>query len=338
MNDKPNLNWLHDMPKLELHVHIEGVLNVDVIEELAKKHDISMFRPKEIFYNQYKNLAEFLEMLDWLYTLIHTKEEAMKVAYSYAKYAHESNIVYAEVLTDLDLWVNIPPKEMMEGILEGFDRAFADGYTDCTFVPSIRRTESDQAIVHFVELMLKTSHSRLVGMGVDGEESLSPGSNKRLAPLLKPVKDAGYKLSAHAGESSGADGVYDAVVYLGANRIDHGVRAIEDPKVVALLVEKQIPLNVSHCSNLFTSMYEPHEHPVAELYRKGCAVNLNTDDPMTFGNRRLEVEILEVAELFGLTKGDIVKMQENAIQAAFCEKEKRDKLKQRLDNFAKATK
>ncbi len=333
MSQKHNLEWLHKMPKSELHIHLEGALSVDTIEELASDHNTPLLRPKENFYGNYKDLAEFLEMLDWLYTLVHTKEEAGKVSYAYAKYAHAHNIVYAEVLTDLDLWVNIPPKIMMEGVLEGFDRAFADGYTDCSFVPSLRRTESNEAVAHFVEIMLGTKHPRLVGMGLDGEESLSPGSNKRLGPLLKPVKKAGFGLTAHAGESSGPEGVREAIEILGADRIDHGVRGIEDPKVVALVVEKQIPLNIAYRSNLFTSMYEPHAHPVAELYRKGCPVNLSTDDPMCFGNVCLEAEILEVATQFNLSKEDIVKMQENAIKAAFCKEEKREKLRQNLSRF-----
>ncbi len=225
--------------------------------------------------------------------------------------------MYAEVIVNPSHWKNIPMEVLLSGVLEGFEEAGRDGLPDCRLLVSLRRDQSDDSARRTVDWVLAHRHPRLLGLSMDGDERLAQDSNRRLGPLLWQARDAGLGVTIHAGESSGPEGVAAALDQAGACRIDHGVRAVEDPELLERLRREQITLNVCLTSNVVGGLYTVQTHPLKQLYDSGIPVTLSTDDPKLL-DVTLCQELANAAALYGWTEGDILRLQEHAVAAAFC--------------------
>jgi len=156
-------------------------------------------------------------------------------------------------------------------------------------------------------------------LSIDGNEAAAGRTGPRFAEAFRRAGAAGLRRTVHAGESSGPEGVRDAIELLGADRIDHGVRAIEDPELVALLADRRIPLGVCPTSNLKLGVYDAIEaHPVDWLRRAGVAVSLNTDDPVLLG-ASLEGEYALCSQAFGWSDDDLRALARHSIDASFAD-------------------
>lgn len=326
-----NETLIKELPKVELHVHLEGTLSLDLILDLAKKNKVELPRPKEQLIT-FTGLADFLELLNWICSLVKDGEDAKKLAYNYAKYASGQNIMYAEVMTNPTHWKSLPYQELIVNILEGFDEAYHDGYCDCHLLVSLLRSQTKQESLELVRWMKANHHPRLAGLSVDGNEAASPQSASVLYEAFLEAKDAGFGLTVHAGESSAAEGVIEALDILGAMRIDHGVRAISDPALVKRLADNQITLNICPTSNLLELYKTLEEHPVNELYRHGIPVTISTDDPELF-NLDLCQELQRTAQAYHWTIDDLIRMEQYAINACFCSDSVKAMLHAKLDIF-----
>ena len=315
---------IRQIPKLEMHVHLEGTFDLDTICGLAEKHGVPLPRPRSALIS-FTGLADFLELLDWICSLVRDQEDVCLLARRFAAYAQEQGIVYAEVIVNPTHWKNIPLESLLAGVLKGFEEAWQAGLPDCRLLVSLRRDQSDDSAHRTVDWVLAHRHPRLLGLSVDGDERLARDSNRRFGPLLQQARAAGLGVTIHAGESSGPEGVAAALDQAGACRIDHGVRAVEDPALVERLRREQIPLNVCLTSNVLGGLYTEHTHPLKQLYDSGIPVTLSTDDP-----RLLDVtlcqELEKAAVLYGWTEADVVRLQEHAVMAAFCSAEDKKRL------------
>jgi len=322
---------LASMPKLELHIHLEGTFDLDTICELAEKSHTPLPRPREELL-QFSGLTEFLSLLDWICALVHDEEDAQTLAYRYAAYAKTQGVIYTEVIVNPSHWKNITVEKLLPSILAGFDQAAQDGLPDCRLLVSLRREQPDEEAAGTVDWVLAHPHPRLIGLSVDGNEQLSEGSNRRFAPLFAKAKAAGLGITVHAGESSGPEGVADAMDRLGAQRIDHGVRAIEDPALLERLKTQQIPLNVCFTSNVIGGLYTAQTHPLKALYQNGQLVTASTDDPMLLDLPLLK-ELTVVAEQCGWGLRELFQLQYHAVEAAFCKEAEKQALRACLDSF-----
>lgn len=322
---------LQAMPKLELHIHLEGTFDLDTICSLAQRYQMPLPRPRETLL-QFEGLSEFLAMLDCICGLAHEKDDARALAYRYAQYARSQGTVYSEVIVNPSHWKNLSAPALLTGVLEGFDQAFGDGLPDCRLLVSLRREQSIQSAGEMVDWMLSHPHPRLVGLSIDGNEALAADSNPRFAPLFARARQAGLGIAVHAGESSGPEGVEEALDLLHARRIDHGVRAMESPALLERLKEEKIPLNVCFTSNVVGGLYTPQSHPLGELYRGGQLVTVNTDDPMLLGISLL-TELALVADQYHWGIRDLLTLQSHGVEAAFCTEEEKAALRSRLRQF-----
>ncbi len=329
---KNNLhNYIKAMPKVELHVHLEGAFTPNLSMRLAEQAHVPLRRSKEDLFG-FTTLADFLEMLDWNCNLVRCRSDARDLAYHFCEYFHSQGIAYAEVITNPTHWANLPLAEQIGGILEGFEQAAAEDLCDCHLLVSLLRTQSTESAERTVDWVIAHPHSRLVGLSVDGNEAAAE-SNERFAPLFYRAKEAGLHRTAHAGESSGPQGVKEALDILGAERIDHGVRAIDDPKLLDRLKREHIPLNICFSSNLLGGLYTEENHPLKALYKHGIPVTINTDDPQIL-NCHLNDEIVYVATLYDWTVDDLRRLQHNAVDAAFCNREEKVKLHNMIDAYS----
>jgi adenosine deaminase len=160
-------------------------------------------------------------------------------------------------------------------------------------------------------------HRRVVALSVDGNEAVAGRTGPRFAEAFRRAGEAGLRRTVHAGESSGPEGVRDAIELLGADRIDHGVRAIEDPTLIAWLAEKRIPLGICPTSNLALGVYRSiQEHPIERLRRAGVPVSVNTDDPALLG-ASLEGEYALCRTAFGWSDDIVRAVAGTSIEASF---------------------
>ena len=324
---------LKDMPKLELHIHLEGTFDLDTICMLAAKANEPLLRPKESLL-QFDGLTDFLNLLDWICALVREKEDAKALAFRYAQYARTQGVCYSEVIINPSHWKNIDFSQLLCGVLEGFDEAENAGLPDCRLLVSLRREQDSESAVQVVDWVIKHPHHRLLGMSVDGNEALSVDSNLRFAPILQHAKDNGLHLTVHAGESSGPEGVRGALDVLHAERIDHGVRSVEDPELLQRLKDAHIALNVCFSSNVIGGLYSPQTHPLGKLFSDGQLVTVSTDDPMLLDLPLLK-ELQIVTEQYGWGINEVLQLQKNAVAAGFCTQEEKEKLYAYIDVFQK---
>ncbi len=280
-----DLARLRALPKAEVHLHLEGCFEAAVLAQWAALEGRTLPRPVETLF-QFSGLADFLEFLDLACGLASTPQRLAEHCYSLCQRLAADGTGYADVIvnpTHWHAWQGRLP-QMLEAMDAGLRAAEQDGLPPVGLCISLLRTQSAQAATELVELLSALKHPRVVALSVDGNEATAGRTGPRFAEAFKRAANAGLRRTVHAGESSGPEGVWDAVNLLGADRIDHGVRAIEDPALVALLAEKQIPLGICPSSNRVLGVYPSIEaHPVERLRLAGVAVSVNTDDPALLG-------------------------------------------------------
>ncbi len=172
-----------------------------------------------------------------------------------------------------------------------------------------------------------------MALSIDGNEATAGRTGPRFAEAFRRAAAAGLKRTVHAGESSGPEGVRDAIELLGADRIDHGVRAIEDPSVVALLVDRQIPLGICPTSNLTLGVYPSMKrHPIERLRRAGVAVSVNTDDPALL-DTSLEHEYALCRDEFAWSDEDVRAVARTSIDASFANDDVKSRLREALSRW-----
>lgn len=312
----PSSERIRAVPKIELHIHLEGTFRPERVAELAAIAGEEPPRPVDRLF-EVDNLADFLETLDWVCGLVRDEPTAEQVAYDFAAYAHDQGIVYAEVIVNPTHWSGLNTAELFTACARGFDRAQADGLGDFRLLPSILRQQSEQEARQLVQWIASAGLARIVGLSIDGNEEAAGRTGPRFASAYADAARIGLGRTAHAGESSGAEGVRDAIELLGVSRIDHGVRCLEDSAVLDLVQERNITLNVcltSNCTLLYSSL---DDHPIRELAAAGVRFTINTDDPETLGIS-LCGELQLAADHLGWSLDDLVAAQHRAIDAAFC--------------------
>jgi adenosine deaminase len=308
---------IQQLPKVELHVHLEGTIEPDRIAALAAAAGAELPRPLERIYEA-NDLSEFLAFLDWVGSLVTTPDIAAALAYEFAQRAHADHTRYAEVIVNPTHWPALSLPDLLAGIAAGFDRAQADGLTDCRILPSILRQQSAEGAEALAGHLAEYRPSRVVGLSIDGNEEVAGRTAERFERAYRIARDGGLGLTAHAGESSGPDGVRDALDVLRVDRLDHGIRAIEDAELVARLVDEGTALNVCVTSNCRRMYPDVHHHPILPLLAAGVTCTINTDDPAPM-ECSLTGEFEMVADAAALDAAGAAAITHNAITASFCD-------------------
>jgi adenosine deaminase len=240
-NTPPSLEKFKSLPKAEIHIHLEGCFDAPVIQSLATEAGVPLPRPVDQLF-QVSGLLNFLVFLDWTCGLVRTPEQLTSAAYLFCQRMTANGTAYADVIINPTHWATwkhrIP--EMVEALDRGFTAAEQDGLAHIGLCISLLRTQSAEESLELVEILTFMRHPRVMALSIDGSEVAAGRTGPRFAEAFRRAGAAGLKRTVHAGESSGPEGVWDAINCLGADRIDHGVRAIEDPELVAFLAQRQI--------------------------------------------------------------------------------------------------
>ena len=325
---------LRALPKAEVHLHLEGCFEPSTIEQWARLEGVALPRPREDLL-KFSGLEDFLNFLDLACGLASTRERLAELSYGLSQRLAENGTGYADVIfnpTHWHAWHGRLPG-MLDAMDAGFAAAEQDGLPSVGLCVSLLRTQSADAAVELVDTLTKMRHPRVVALSVDGNEATAGRTGPRFADAFRRAGAAGLRRTVHAGESSGPEGVWDAVQLLGADRIDHGVRAIEDPALVAMLAERKIPLGICPTSNLVLGVYPSlQEHPIEKLRAAGVLVSVNTDDPALL-SASLVGEYQLCRQAYGWSDDVTRAVARTSIEASFANTDIKSKLLKTLESW-----
>ncbi len=327
--------WIAGLPKAEVHCHLEGCIDRALVREAARRQGQPV---RDVLGNgggpAIANLADLLGYLDFTCSLIDQPDEIAAIAYAAARHAAASGTHYLDVIVTPVHWRAWKDRlpAMVDSLDRGFRQAEEDGLTPAGLCISLDRAQSSAEARELVGWMVSARHERVVALSIDGNEE--HGSNTdRFAEAFATAARSGLRCCAHAGESSGPAGVRQAVEILGAERVDHGIRAIEDPRLVTDLASRQIPLDICPTSNRILGLTpDPALHPLERLRLAGVPVSLNTDDPLVYGCD-LVGELSSTARTFGWGREELISVARTSIVSCFAEEGRRQDMIRALEAY-----
>ena len=314
----PEVVHLTSLPKAEVHLHLEGCFDAATLVQWARAEGLVLPRPAHSLFT-FSGLADFLAFLDLACGLASSAERLEALSYGLCQRLADDGTGYADVIFNPTHWHAWDGRlsAMLDAMHAGFSAAEQDGLPSVGLCVSLLRTQTADQSIELVDALRAMRHPRVVALSVDGNEATAGRTGPRFAEAFKRAARDGLRRTVHAGESSGPEGVWDAVNLLGADRIDHGVRAIEDAELVNLLAERAIPLGICPSSNLVLQVYASiAEHPIEQLRHAGVRVSVNTDDPALLGVN-LVGEYALCRQAFGWTDSITRSVAKTSIEASF---------------------
>ncbi len=321
--------YLRALPKAELHLHLEGALRPQLLLALAERNRLKLpVATVEDFARlyRYRSFKDFANVLLLGVACLRKPEDFFDAVKDLGQSLQDDNIRYAEVTWTPQFYLN--RGYPLDVLLEAMNSARRDieqrSGIRMRWIPDLVRSFPQPARV--VASWASSQAAReggVVALGLGGPEAEHPAS--LFEPVFSLARKAGLPANPHAGEGAGSSSVWDTIHSLQPTRIGHGVRAHEDERLVAYLARERIPLEVNLTSNIRLGVFPSYEaHPVKDLMRAGCAVTLNTDDPVLFGTS-LSQEYLLGIERCGLDLADIRNAILTAIQSSYLPDADREK-------------
>jgi adenosine deaminase len=271
-------------PKVELHIHLEGAIPLETMWSLISRHggDPAVPDRTELVRRLvYRDFPHFIDAWTWMTGFLRTPDDFTTLADAVATSLAAQHILYAEASISPTDYVRhgASVEEIVLAVRSGIDRVAT---TTVNLNVDLVRDTGPQRAMRTLEAVIDVAHDAGVGgITIGGSEHDHPPGP--FAPVYRRAREAGLRLTAHAGEAAGPEGVWSAIRDLGVERIGHGIRSVEDPDLVAHLVEHQIPLEVCPTSNLRTGVAADWaSHPVHALLAAGANVTISTDDPTYF--------------------------------------------------------
>lgn len=301
-------DFLLQLPKAELHVHLEGSIEPETLHELDPATPIDEFRT----LYQYPDFDAFLKAFGAVGKRLRTPDDYALVTRRLLECLDAQNVRYAEII--LAAGVVLWKEQDFAPIFDAVCEAAAGSPVEVRWILDAVRQFGIEPAMKVAELAAARIDRGVVAYGIGGSEERGPAS--WFKDVFAFARRAGLRLTAHAGESMGPESVW-AALELGAERIGHGIRAIEDPVLLAHLSDRNIPLEICITSNLVTGVVKRLEdHPVRRLYDAGVPIVLNTDDPAMFRCSLVE-EYRLAARAFGFTEVELHSIAANAFHFAF---------------------
>jgi len=324
------------LPKVELHLHIEGTLEPEMMFSLAAKHGIGLPYASALAVRAAYAFHDLQSFLDLYYAgcdVLRDRRDFYALAMAYFTRAHADNVVHAELFFDPQTHTvrGIPMEVVIGGLRDAQDDAHRRyGITSDLILCFLRHLSEEDALATLDAAMPFLSD--LTGVGLDSGERGNPPA--KFARVFAKARGLGLHAVAHAGEEGPAAYITEALDVLHVERIDHGVRCDEDPILVERLVRERIPLTVCPLSNLKLCVVKDlAHHNFAKLLRRGVAVTINSDDPAYFGGYIGE-NYRATAAALDLTAAELVTVAENAARAAFLPAQAKTALLSRIRNEA----
>jgi adenosine deaminase len=325
---------LRAMPKTELHMHIEGSLEPELIFALAKRNKVRLrYQSVEELRAAYafSDLQSFLDIYYAGASVLQQPQDFYDMAWAYFQRAKADNVVHAEIFFDPQ--THTDRKVSMRTVITGLHRACVDaqnqlGISSSLILCFLRHLSEDEAFETFEEAF--PFREAFIGVGLDSSERGHPP--EKFERVFKRAAQLGFKLVAHAGEEGPPAYIWSALDVLHAQRIDHGVQAIHDEALMARLAKERIPLTVCPLSNQKLCVFpDLAQHNLGQMLERGLCVMLNSDDPAYFGGY-LNDNYLQTFAALGLTASHAYQLASNSFEASFVSPDQKALWRQQLDD------
>lgn len=311
--------FIQGLPKVELHLHIEGSLEPELLFELAQRNNIDIpYESPQALRKAYEfeDLQSFLDIYYQGANALRTEQDFYDLTWAYLERCKADNVIHTEIFFDPQTHTDRGIE--FETVINGIHRAMQDGSEKLGITSQIiacfLRHLSEESAIETLQSIVKHK-DKIVGVGLDSSELGHPPEKFKRA--FQQAKEAGLLTVAHAGEEGPAQNIIDSVEMLGVSRVDHGVRCVEDTSLVEALIESKMPLTVCPLSNIKLCVFdEMEQHNIVDLLRKGVAVTINSDDPAYFGGYMTD-NFMAVSNAHPMTKAELAQFTINAINASF---------------------
>lgn len=331
--------FIQGLPKAELHLHIEGTLEPEMMFALAQRNQIELpYDSVEEIQNAYnfEDLQSFLDLYYQGSQVLKTEQDYYELTWAYMEKAASQNVKHTEIFFDPQAHTQrgIPFETVYQGIYQALVDAQSKFDISFQLILSFLRDLSAEAAVETLKTALPYKDT-IVAVGLDSAEQSNPPS--KFQDVFEMARSEGFLTVAHAGEEGPPEYIWEAINLLDVARIDHGVRSMEDPNLLQYLNEKQIPLTVCPLSNVELKVFDSMtEHNLKELLDQGLCVTVNSDDPSYFGGYITE-NFKAAASALELTKTNLYQLSKNAFKASFLPLEAKQKLTEELDAYMATT-
>jgi adenosine deaminase len=327
------LSFIEHVPKVELHIHLEGALEPESMFAIAQRNGITLKYPSVDAVRaayQFQNLQAFLDIYYEACGVLRHEQDFYDLTLAYLQRAHAQRVVHTEMFFD-------PQTHTQRGVpfptvIAGIQHALSDGHRasgiSSRLIMCFLRHLSEEAAFETLEQALPY-RDQIIAVGLDSYEVGHPPT--KFAKVFERARQHGFLTVAHAGEEGPAEYIWQALDVLHTSRIDHGVRCMDDPVLVETLITRRIPLTVCPLSNVKLAVFPRLEaHNLKQMLERGLCVTINSDDPAYFGGYILE-NFVAAQRALDLRISDIYQLAVNAIQAAFLSDTEKQTLLSQVD-------
>ncbi|HRK38316.1 MAG TPA: adenosine deaminase [Burkholderiaceae bacterium] len=321
------------IPKAELHIHIEGSLEPELIFALAQRNGVALAYPTVESLRAAYAFTDLQSFLDIYYAgasvLLH-EADFFDMAWAYFQRAHADNVIHAELFFDPQTHTarGVDMGTVVRGLRRACEQAQAQlGISSQLIMCFLRHLSEEDAFATLEAALPYREH--LVGVGLDSSEVGHPP--EKFTRVFARCRELGLRIVAHAGEEGPPDYIWQALDVLKAERIDHGVRCLEDPTLVARLAAERVPLTVCPLSNLkLCVVNDLADHPMKRLLDAGLCATVNSDDPAYFGGY-MNANFVQTVQALGLTESEVIQLARNSFEASFVSPSDRSGLMNKLE-------
>ncbi|MBT9462444.1 adenosine deaminase [Hydrogenophaga sp.] len=321
------------IPKAELHIHIEGSLEPELIFALAQRNGLSLpYSSVEALREAYAftNLQSFLDIYYAGASVLLHEADFHDMAWAYFLHAKADNVVHAELFFDPQTHTarGVPMATVIQGLSSACDRAQAElGISASLILCFLRHLSEEEAFATLEAALPYRKH--FIGVGLDSSEVGHPPA--KFSRVFARCRELGLRIVAHAGEEGPPAYIWEALNDLKTERIDHGVRSLEDPALVAELAKRRTPLTVCPLSNLkLCVVNDLKDHPMKRLLDAGLCATVNSDDPAYFGGY-MNANFVQTVQALDLSRDDVITLARNSFEASFVSDARRAELMALLD-------
>jgi len=327
--------FIQNIPKAELHLHIEGSFEPELMFKIAKRNNIEIpfnsIKEIEDAY-QFSCLQDFLDIYYQGANVLQTEEDFYDLTYAYLSKCNDQNVRHTEIMFDPQTHTErgIPFKTVINGIVKAQEKAKKEFEITSLLIMSFLRHLSEEEAFKTLEESLPFK-DKITCVGLDSSEKGNPPS--KFKNVYKKATELGYIPVAHAGEEGDADYVWEAIDILKVKRIDHGNNALQDDTLVQEIIKRDIALTVCPLSNTALKVVNNlKEHPLKKMLKIGLKVTINSDDPAFFGGQ-VNKNYEEVQKALNLTKEEIYTLAKNSFQYSFLDEDTKEKYLNELETY-----
>jgi adenosine deaminase len=333
--DMTEHDWLNQLPKLELHMHLEGSLEPELMFALAKRNRInlpfaSIDAVREAY--QFNNLQDFLDIYYQGANVLLNEEDFYDLTWAYLKQCHAQNVIHVEPFFDPQTHTDrgVP----FATVVNGISRALEDGLTrlgiSSELIMCFLRHLSEEAAFATLD-EAEPFLNKIIAVGLDSSEQGHPP--EKFSRVFTRAREMGLLTVAHAGEEGPPEYIWTAINDLKVSRVDHGVRSVEDAELMQHLIDTRMPLTVCPLSNTKLCVFDNmSKHNILEMLEQGVCVTVNSDDPAYFGGYMNE-NFIALIDGLGMQKDQAIQLLSNSIEASFAGHDRKKVMRKLLHNY-----